>query len=201
MSSTRDEAIQKIYNEVLALKSSPLYDYRTINKYMPVIGEGNLHAKIMFVGEAPGLNEAKTGKPFCGAAGRVFDELLNSVGLKREEIYITNIVKDRPQDNRDPTPKEIELYAPFLDQQIDIIRPRVIATLGRFSMAYIMNRLKLESELDTISKIHGKKFTAKTSWGHVTIIPLFHPASALYQASKKPTLIADFKIMKDIAFV
>lgn len=197
--NNKQEAIQKIYNDIVALKSSPLYEYRVANNYHAVIGEGSLDAAIMFVGEAPGQNEAKQGRPFCGAAGRVLDELLNSVGLKRENIYITNIVKDRPPENRDPTPKEIELYAPFLDEQIKIIKPKVIATLGRFSMAYIMNRLKIGDKLDTISKIHGKKFTAKVSWGDITVIPLFHPASALYQASKKPVLVKDFEIMKDVA--
>ncbi len=106
----------------------------------------------MFVGEAPGKNEALTGKPFCGAAGKILDELLATVGINRADIYITNIVKDRPPENRDPSPAEIESYGPFLDRQIEIIRPKVIATLGRYSMVYIMNRLGLGSELVPISR-------------------------------------------------
>src|SRR3989344_9115887 len=106
----RKEALRKIKDEVIALKKSPLYTFRIENKNLPVIGEGDHFAKIMFIGEAPGRNEAKTGRPFCGAAGKIFDELLASAGIKREDVYVTNIVKDRPPQNRDPLPEEIELY-------------------------------------------------------------------------------------------
>ena len=136
----KTDQLRDIRDEVLRLKTSPLYRERVKNKVFPVIGEGSHDAAIMFVGEAPGKNEAEQGRPFCGAAGRVLDELLASVDIPRKEVYITNIVKDRPPNNRDPLPPEIELYAPFLDQQIEVIKPRVIATLGRFSMAYIMDR-------------------------------------------------------------
>src|SRR5687768_17220991 len=108
--------LKRIKDEVLALSTSPLFEYRKSNGYFPVIGEGDHDAKIMFIGEAPGENEAKTGKPFCGRAGKVLDDLLNSVGIDREDVYVTNIVKDRPPKNRDPLPEEIELYAPFLDR-------------------------------------------------------------------------------------
>ena len=97
----------------------------------------------MFVGEAPGKNEAKTGRPFCGAAGKILDNLLAHAGIERKNVYITNIVKDRPQQNRDPLPGEIKIYGPFLDRQIDIIQPKVIATLGRYSMDYIMRKFGL----------------------------------------------------------
>ena len=98
----RDELLKKIKNEVVNLKESPLYEFRIKNKFFPVIGEGNHNAKIMLIGEAPGKNEAETGMPFCGASGRILTELIESIGLKREDVYITNIVKDRPPDNRDP---------------------------------------------------------------------------------------------------
>lgn len=111
------EQMKAIRDEVLALTNSPLYSYRTENKYYPVIGEGNHEAKIMFVGEAPGRNEAKTGRPFCGAAGRVLDSLLEHVGIPRKSVYITNIIKDRPPQNRDPLQGEIEIYGPFLDKR------------------------------------------------------------------------------------
>ncbi|MDP3004276.1 MAG: uracil-DNA glycosylase, partial [Candidatus Azambacteria bacterium] len=127
------EQLKKIKYEIVNAKNSPLYNFRIKNKFLPVIGEGNHYAKIMFIGEAPGKNEALTGRPFCGAAGRILDELLQSIGLNRKEVYVTNIVKDRPPFNRDPEPQEIEFYAPFLDRQIEIIKPEVIATLGRFS--------------------------------------------------------------------
>lgn len=194
----RNELLQQIKDEVTNLKKSPLYKERVANKAHPVIGEGDHFAKIMFVGEAPGRNEAKTGRPFSGASGRVLDELLSSVGIDRNSVYITNIVKDRPTKNRDPLPKEIALYAPFLDRQIDIIQPKVIATLGRFSMEYIMRRLGLESKLEPISKIHGKSFEAKTNYGTVKIIPFYHPAVALYNGSTKGLLKEDFKVLTSL---
>ena len=191
----RTELMKKIKDEVVNLKDSPLYEYRIKNKYFPVIGEGSHNAKIMFIGEAPGRNEAETGRPFCGASGRILDELLQSIGAERKEVYITNIVKDRPPENRDPIPEEIEFYAPFLDRQIEIIKPEVIATLGRFSMAYIMKKFGLESELKSISQIHGEVFTAQTSYGSVKIIPLYHPAVAVYGTNKE-ILKKDFETLK-----
>jgi uracil-DNA glycosylase len=196
--SDRTEALRAIRDQVLALKESPLYVYRTKNNYFPVIGEGDHYAKIMFIGEAPGRNEAETGRPFCGAAGKVLDELLGGAGIDRKDVYITNIVKDRPPANRDPLPEEIKAYGPFLDQQINIIQPKVIATLGRYAMQYIMNKFGLGSSLDVISKMHGKSFEAETSYGRVKIAPLYHPAVAVYDSSKKPILIEDFKIIKKL---
>src|SRR3989344_9619517 len=127
MPNEKTEKLRAIRDEVLVLKKSPLYDYRKRNNYYPVIGEGNHDALVMFIGEAPGKNEALKARPFCGAAGKILDELLGSIGVKREDVYITNIVKDRPPENRDPTPEEIGMYAPFLDRQIDIIAPKIIA--------------------------------------------------------------------------
>jgi DNA polymerase len=122
--------------------------------------------------------------------------MIASIGLKREDVYITNVVKDRPQDNRDPSPEEIRLYAPFLDRQIDIIEPKVIATLGRFSMDYVMNMFNLWDVLDSISNMHGREFTATASYGDIVIVPLYHPAVALYNGSNKETLLNDFQILK-----
>ncbi len=192
----RDEALQKIEDEILVLKESSLYEYRITNNFHPVIGEGNHLAQIMFIGEAPGANEAKQGRPFVGASGKFLSELLESVGIKREDVYITNIVKDRPPENRDPTSAEIELYAKFLDKQIDSIKPKVIATLGRFSMNYVMERMGLKDEIEPISKAHGKSYEAKTSYGTVAIVPQYHPAVALYNGSMRPVLKKDFAIMK-----
>jgi uracil-DNA glycosylase len=195
--SDRFEELKKIRDEVLVLKDSPLYKYRVENKYFPVIGEGSHEAKIMFVGEAPGENEAKTGKPFCGRAGKVLDSLLESVGIDRKSVYVTNIVKDRPPGNRDPLPDEIALYAPYLDRQIQIIKPEVVATLGRFSMQYVMSRYGLELELDGISKIHGQVFDTEIDGKKVKIVPLYHPAAAIYNQHLLDTLKEDFKILSD----
>ena len=196
MPDNRDELLRIIKDEVLALKESPLYAERIKNGAFPVIGEGSHEAKIMFVGEAPGKNEAKTGRPFAGAAGKILDQLLVSVGINRPDVYITNIVKDRPPGNRDPLPEEILIYGPFLDRQIDIIQPRVIATLGRFSMEYIMHKFGLEKELKTISEMHGTKITTQTSYGPVDIVPLYHPAASIYNQQLKETLFEDFKILR-----
>ncbi len=192
----RHDQMKVIRDELIAFTASPLYDYRIKNGYFPVVGEGSHTAKVVFIGEAPGENEAKTARPFCGASGRILDELLVSIGIPRNEVYITNIVKDRPPANRDPTTEEIELYASFLDRQLAIIKPTVIATLGRFSMAYIINRLGLADQLTSISAMHGKSFLAKPDWGDVKIIPLYHPAVALYKASMKAQLMEDFQEIK-----
>lgn len=197
--SERTELLRQIKDDIVNLTESPLYEYRTKNGYYPVIGQGSHFASIMFIGEAPGENEAKTGRPFCGQSGRVLDELLESVGLKREEVYITNIVKDRPPDNRDPYKGEIELYAPFLKRQIDIIQPKVIATLGRFSMEYILNLFNSPSKGGKISVLHGKLQKATASYGEIHVLPLYHPAVALYKASEKAILMEDFQILKPFA--
>ena len=194
--SDRTEKMKEIRDEIINLKSSPLYKYRTQNKYYPVIGEGSHNASIVFIGEAPGKNEAETGRPFCGASGKILDELLESIGLDRKDVYITNIVKDRPPGNRDPLPQEIEVYGSFLDRQIEIIEPKIIATLGRFSMQYIMKKFGLEDKLEGISKIHGGVFEAETSFGRINVIPLYHPAVAVYNATSKDTLKKDFDILK-----
>jgi DNA polymerase len=151
----------------------------------------------MFVGEAPGRNEAKTGRPFCGAAGKILDWLLQGAGIKREEVYVTNIVKDRPPQNRDPLPEEIEIYGPFLDRQIEIIQPQVIATLGRYAMGYIMNKFDLPLELEPIGKAHGKIYEATTNYGKIKIIPLYHPAVAVYNSHTKDILAKDFELLKN----
>lgn len=191
----RSELLGQIKNEVLIGKHLPLYQERIKNHVFPVIGEGSHYAKIMFIGEAPGKNEAATGRPFCGAAGKVLDQLLESISTPRLDVYVTNIVKDRPPMNRDPLPSEIEAYAPYLDRQIAIIKPRIIATLGRFSMAYVMNKFGLGSRLESISRIHGKVFEAQASYGPIKIIPLYHPAVAVYNNQMLDSLKTDFKIL------
>lgn len=195
---SRTDLMRNIRDEVINLKESPLYAERVRNKVFPVVGEGSHEAALMFVGEAPGRNEAATGRPFCGASGRVLDELLASIGIARNAVYITNIVKDRPTDNRDPHPEEIAIYGPFLDRQIAIIQPKVIATLGRFSMTYIMNHYGLAHKLEPISAIHGRVFETTTASGSLHIVPLFHPAVAIYNIHTKETLADDFKKLKEL---
>ena len=191
----RSERLKKIKDEIVSLKDSPLYDERVSNNYFPVIGEGSHSAEIMFVGEAPGENEAKTGRPFCGRAGKVLDALLQKISIDRKDVHITNIVKDRPPKNRDPLPDEISIYAPFLDRQIEIIEPKVIATLGRFSMQYVMQRYGLEWELAPISVLHGKVFETEHEGRKFKVVPLYHPAAAIYNQELLKTLEIDFKVI------
>ena len=199
MADKRTELLKQIKEEVLRLTSSPLYEERTKNNVFPVIGEGSHYAKIMFIGEAPGRNEAATGRPFVGAAGKILDELLVKAGIERKSIYITNIVKDRPPFNRDPLPEEIKSYAPFLERQIDIIQPEVIVTLGRYAMTYIIEQFGLATLLKPIGQMRGQVLEAKSSYGPVKIIPLYHPAVAVYNRAMKETLQADFGILKPFA--
>lgn len=195
MSSQTHEHMKTIRDEVLALRSSPLYDYRTTNDYKPVVGEGAHDADIVFVGEAPGKNEALKGRPFCGAAGKVLDELLAGIGVDRSSVYITNIVKDRPPENRDPTAEEIECYAPFLDRQLELIRPKVVVTLGRHAMNHLMKRYNLEFDLEPISIAHGKIYETRAPFGTIRIVPQYHPAAAIYNRQLIDTLKKDFAVI------
>ena len=195
MSSQKTEKLKKIKEEVIGLKESPLYNYRKDNEYFPVIGEGDHNADLMLIGEAPGENEAKTGRPFCGRAGQILDEMFEEVGIKRKDTYITNIVKDRPPENRDPTPNEITLYGPFLDRQIKIIEPKIIATLGRFSANYTLKKFSFGDNF-SISKINGDVFKREDL--SFKIIPLFHPAATIYTRSRRDDLVEDFKKVKKI---
>jgi len=185
-----EEKLKKIKDEVLACKKCPLYKTRTY----PVIGQGNHQAKIMFIGEAPGFSEDKTGRPFCGQAGKILDELLESVGIKREEVYICNILKCRPPGNRNPQSQEIEACTSYLERQIEIIKPKVICTLGNYSTGFIMKKYGLEGEIQGISKIHGKVFATDD----LKIIPLYHPAVATYNSNMIEVLKKDFKILRNI---
>jgi uracil-DNA glycosylase family 4 len=146
-----------------------------------VMGDGNPDADIVFIGEAPGKKEDELGVPFVGAAGKFLNEMLALIDLKREDIYITNIVKYRPPDNRDPEPSEKEAFLPYLDAQIKVIEPKLIVTLGRHSMDVLLPGLK-------ISQVHGepKRYTGQV------YLPLFHPAAALYNGGMRQTLIDDF---------
>ena len=194
----KSQTMKEMQDAIFDFKKSPLYIYRKENKYFPVIGEGSHDAQIVFIGEAPGKNEAVTGKPFCGASGKILNQLLSHIRTKREDVYITNIVKDRPMDNRDPKPEEIKLYAPFLIKELEIIQPKVIATLGSFSMDFIMKHFGLEGDIQVISKIHGKTFEVGAPWGSVTIVPLYHPAVAVYNRTRLSELEKDFEILKSL---
>ena len=162
-----------------------------------VFGDGNPDAKIVFIGEAPGKNEDLQGKAFVGAAGKFLNEMLASIGMQRGDIYITNIVKYRPPNNRDPLPEEKKAFLPYLQQQLEVIRPLVVATLGRHPLSGFLPGL-------LIGKVHGQpkriKLQLHEPESHnpssdpltLIILPLFHPAAALYNGSLRATLIEDF---------
>ncbi|MDO8335799.1 MAG: uracil-DNA glycosylase [Candidatus Saccharibacteria bacterium] len=150
-----------------------------------VLGDGNSNADIVFIGEAPGKNEDEQGLPFVGAAGKFLNEMLASIGLDRGDVYITNIVKYRPPNNRDPLPEEKKAFWPYLVQQIEVIEPKIIVTLGRHSMEYFLPDQK-------ISLIHGEPKRINFGQGKVVILPLYHPAAALYNGSMRDTLLEDF---------
>jgi DNA polymerase len=145
-----------------------------------VPGEGAEKPDVLFIGEAPGVNEDQQGRPFVGQAGRLLDDLLAGIGLRRADVYIANVVKCRPPNNRDPLPFEIEACAAFLDRQISILAPRMIVTLGRFSMAKFFSG-------ETISKIHGRPVHRD----RYVVLPLYHPAAALHQPNLRKVLQED----------
>lgn len=193
---TKEAAIKALRLELVGATESPLYQYRIENRYFPVIGEGHPDANIFFIGESPGKMEAESGKPFCGPSGDVLDEMLRGIGLKREDVYLTNILLDRAPDNRNPLPEEIAFYAPFVDRLIDIIQPAVIVTLGRFAMQYLLKKLDVPEKRSTISNLHGKLLKAQLPYGEVHVVPLYHPAVVLYSASQKDILRKDFEKLK-----
>ncbi len=172
-----EEVLAQIAREVSVCTKCPLHHSR--KKAVP--GEGPANAEIMFIGEGPGFYENEQGRPFVGAAGQFLDELLARAGLKREEVWIGNVVKCRPPGNRDPLPEELEACDEYLERQIAAINPKIIVTLGRFSMAKFLPGAK-------ISAIHGQMRRV----GNRFVIAMYHPAAALHQASLKSTVIEDF---------
>jgi len=175
--------LEKIAAEVRACMACILHRGRT----QAVPGEGPEDAQIMFIGEAPGFHEDQQGRPFVGAAGRFLEELLSNIGLSREEVYITNIIKCRPPANRDPLPDEIAACSPYLDRQLAAIRPRLVVTLGRFSMARFFPKAR-------ISQIHGQPRRI----GDLVCLPMYHPAAALHQPSLRRVVEEDFRRILEV---
>ncbi|MFA7681872.1 MAG: uracil-DNA glycosylase [Candidatus Peribacteraceae bacterium] len=151
-----------------------------------VLGEGNFHADVMFIGEAPGQKEDELGRPFVGAAGKFLDELLQSIELKREDVYISNVVKYRPPNNRDPLPEEKEQCMPWLMMEIAIIQPKVIVPLGRHALQHFFQKLSM-------TEAHGKPQKITDT---VTIFPIYHPAAALHNGNLRQALFDDFRALR-----
>lgn len=219
LTEKKTEEMEKVKKEILDCKKCPLF--KTRRNAVP--GEGSLNAQILFCGEAPGLNEDQEGRPFCGSSGKILDELLESAGIKRESVYIANVVKCRPitpdLENRAPSQEEIMVCSFYLERQIEIIKPEVICTLGNYSTAFILEKYGLKDKIDMMTKIHGKIFLAfiegyggsaearystsedgkvKTIFNAIKIIPLYHPAVATYNPGMKQVLFNDFQILKQI---
>jgi uracil-DNA glycosylase family 4 len=206
---TKQQKLEQIKADILEQNICP--DLAKSAKNL-VMGDGNADADIVFIGEAPGKNEDEQGLPFVGAAGKFLNEMLATIGLERSDIYITNIVKYRPPNNRDPLPEEKAAFLPFLQAQLDVIRPKIIVTLGRHSMDSLLPGLQ-------ISKVHGqpKRIRVKSNEYRATnsqgsgldthdsqvvktwvIMPLFHPAAALYNGAMRQTLIDDFAKIPEV---
>jgi len=177
------DGMEKLNKKMLACKKCALRE----NCKQVVPGAGSATAKIMFIGEAPGKKEDELGVPFVGAAGKFLDEMLGAIKLKREDVYIANTVKCRPLANRDPSPEEKNICWKWLEEQIRIIQPKVIVTLGRHSMNLFLPEQK-------ISEMHGKALNKEIpNLGKQVILALYHPAAALYNGGMRETLIKDFK--------
>jgi uracil-DNA glycosylase family 4 len=178
-----DLELGKIADAVSSCNKCELHHSRS--KGVP--GEGPPDAEIMFIGEGPGFHENMQGRPFVGAAGDFLVELLAGIGLKREQVYITNVVKCRPPGNRDPNPEELQACAPYLERQLQIINPKVIVTLGRFSMARFIPNAK-------ISEIHGQPIRVKG----MLVVPFYHPAAALHRPSLRSVVEEDFARLPEL---
>lgn len=179
---TKASQLAALKDEIIANKVTPDL---AAQAHSLVMGDGNLDAEIVFIGEAPGKNEDLQGLPFVGAAGKFLNEMLATVGLERKDVYITNIVKYRPPNNRDPEPAEKQAFWPYLARQLNIIQPKIIITLGRHSMEYFLPDMR-------ISAVHGQPKRITFGDRKVVILPLFHPAAALYNGGMRQTLIDDF---------
>lgn len=182
----KKELLEQLDKKIASCQRCPLYKTAT----NPVPGNGDAGAEIVFIGEAPGMNEDLRGIPFCGAAGHLLDKLLVSTGLNREKVFVANMLKHRPPNNRDPLPEEMEACRGYLDEQIKIIGPKVIATLGRFAMAkfYPFGKISVDHGKGRIIEYNGQKYI---------FIPMYHPAAALRAGAVDTQLREDFKKMPE----
>ncbi len=175
--------LEELYRRIRTCPDCPLSESRT----HAVPGEGPADAEVMFIGEGPGYHEDRLGRPFVGPAGKFLEELLESVGLRREQVYITNVVKCRPPNNRDPLPSEIAACRKYLEAQLQVIRPRVIVTLGRHSLAWFFPK-------DSIGKVHGQVRRKDGTY----FLHLYHPAAALHQPAMRETIEQDFQKLAQV---
>lgn len=188
---TKLDKLKGVEQDILKNMSCPLKDAAQ----NLVFGKGSPDAPILFIGEAPGANEDKQGLPFVGAAGKNLDKLLNSINLTLDQCYVANVLKYRPPKNRPPKPKEMERHVPYLIQQIHIIKPKVIVTLGNFATKLVLAEFEISKmkKISGISQIHGKIHKVNINKDTCTVIPLYHPAACIYNPKLRPTLLDDFQ--------
>jgi DNA polymerase len=184
----RREALVALYEEVRVCTRCPLHETRT----RAVFGAGNADAGLLFVGEAPGAEEDRRGLPFVGRAGQLLDQMLESIGMSRDDVFIANVLKSRPPGNRDPQPAEIEACRPYLFEQIRLIEPRVVCTLGNFATKL------LTGSPTGITRVRGTPQVHELGGHAVFLLPLFHPAAGLRTPAVKETLRADFETLPDL---
>jgi len=181
------ERLQGLKKRMQEDKTLPLRNSAT----QLVFGEGNPDTKIFFLGEGPGYWEDQKGRPFVGNAGALLNQLLYSIKLPREDVFITNVICFRPPENRDPLPEEIEAFAPYIDEMIDIINPKLVVTLGRFSMAKFVSGVK-------ITAVHGKSFVVDWKGRKIAVVPMFHPAAALRSGEVLRMIKEDFMLLPEV---
>ncbi len=205
---TKKDLLDQIYDDILADKVCTTLRDGAIQL---VFGDGSVDADIVFIGEAPGKKEDETGLPFVGAAGKFLDEMLQLIHLDRKDIYITNIVKYRPPNNRDPLPEEKKAFWPYLVRQLDVIKPKLVVTLGRHSMEYFLPQAKISEVHGSLVRLQGdslqnclqnqsisNKISTNFAGSLLAIYPLYHPAAALYNGSLRQTLLDDFSRIPEI---
>lgn len=194
MSKARE--LEKVKQDILNNLKCPLKDAAT----NLVFGKGNPNAPILFIGEAPGEKEDLQGLPFVGRAGKALDKLLHQIGLNIDDVYIANILKYRPPKNRDPKIEEIRNHTPYLIEQIKIIKPKIIATLGNYSTKFVLAEFDCDKmkKIDGIANLHGKTQKIHVNGAEFTVIPIYHPSAMMYRPSLREEFENDFKVMAEI---
>jgi len=190
---SKEESLEKIKVDIITAKL-PLHE----NATNVVMGKGNPHAEIVFVGEAPGRNEDLQGEPFVGAAGKNLDKLLSKAGLSMNDVYIANILKYRPPENRDPSPEEIKSHTPYLVEQISVIKPKIVCSLGNYATKFFLSEGDVDkmNEQPGITSMHGKVKMVEINGLKIKLIPLFHPAAIIYNRKLMDLWEADIVIVK-----
>ena len=196
MNSSKQEQLDKIKSEILNNMKCPLKDSAT----NLVFGKGNPDAQIVLIGEAPGKNEDLQGVPFVGAAGKQLDSLLHLIDLGIDDVYIANILKYRPPENRNPSVDEIKRHTPYLIKQIEIIKPQIIITLGNFATKFVLSGFNVEgmNKVKGITSLHGDPQSIIAKGSHFIVVPMFHPAAVLYNRSLEESIKEDFIKLKKL---